>query len=123
MTHEVEVEDRDGRIALAPVRFVAVYSTQLAHQHEHASGKAQRQEAEAVAQHIAQVERRRFACEADAVGAIAEYEGHGVGRRGRPAAPWRYHEVHYRVQAQWQRQKRAHRGRPPKDEPAHEALV
>jgi hypothetical protein len=47
MTQEVEVEYEDGRIAWAPVRLVAVYSTQLAQYHEEAYGQAQRREAEA----------------------------------------------------------------------------
>lgn len=34
LTREVEVEYGDGRIELAPVRFVAVYSNQLAQQQE-----------------------------------------------------------------------------------------
>ena len=47
ITREVEVEDGDGRIEVAPVRFVAVYSTQLAQHHAAAYGKAQVREAEA----------------------------------------------------------------------------
>jgi transposase len=42
----VEVEYRDGRVVLAPVRFVALYSTQLAEQHRQTYGKAQSHEAE-----------------------------------------------------------------------------
>ena len=37
VSREVEVEYGDGRVALAPVRFVAVYSTQLAEQQAQAS--------------------------------------------------------------------------------------
>ena len=121
VTREVEVEYEDGRVALAPVRFVAVYSTQLAEQQEQAYGKAQNREAQELAQHQAQVETRHFACEADAQVAIAEYEGRG--RRGRPVSRWRYHEVHYRVRPQWQRAKRTRRGRPRKDEPDCQELV
>jgi transposase len=116
LTREVEVEYEDGRVALAPIRFVAVYSTQLAQHQEAASGKAQAREAEAVAEHGAQVQRRRFACEADAQAAIAEYEGRGPGKRGRRPCRWRYHAVRYEVEAQWQRKPRTHRGRPRKDE-------
>jgi transposase len=123
VTRQVEVEYADGRVGRAPLRFVAVYSTQLAQQHEQASGKEQRQEVEACAQHIAQVEARRFACAADAEAAIAEYAGRGMGKRGRHACPWRYHEVRYGVQAQWQRKKRTCRGRRPKGEPVEEELV
>jgi transposase len=113
VTRPVEVEYRDGRVALAPVRFVAVYSTQLAEQQTQTYGKAQCHEAEELAQHIAQVEARHFACEADAQAAIAEEEGHGQGRRGRHPCRWRYHTVHYQVQTEWRHKKRARRGRPP----------
>jgi transposase len=112
----VEVEYEDGHIELAPVRFVAVYSSQLAQHHHEASGKNQAREAETLAEHVAQVQRRRFACEADAQAAIAEYEGRGQGKRGRRADPWRYHHVRYATEAQWQRKPRTPRGRPRKDE-------
>jgi transposase len=117
------VESVDGRIALAPVRFVAVYSTQLAQHHEVAYGKAQVREAAALAEHVAQVQRRRFACEADAEAAIAEYEGRGTGKRGRRTCRWRYHEVRYGVDAQWQRKTRTQRGRPRKSEAVEHDLV
>jgi transposase len=117
------VEYDDGRIELAPVRFVAVYAAQLAQQHEHAYGKAQVREAEAFADHVAQVQRRRFACEADAEAAIAEDEGRGVGKRGRPSCGWRYHEVGSGVETQWQRTKQTQRGRPRKDETVEHELV
>lgn len=113
---EVEVDDQEGRVTLAPIRFIAVYSTPLAQHHEGAHSQAQAREAESLATPIAHVQRRPVACEADAKGAIAEYEGRGGGRRGRAATPWRYHEVHYYVQAHQQRQKRAQRGRPRKGE-------
>jgi transposase len=120
---EVEVEDEKGHVTLAPLRFIAVYSTQLAQQHEQSYRQAQAREAQALATHIAQVQSRPFACEADAQGAIAEYEGQRPGRRGRAATPWRYHEVHYHVQAHRQRQKRAGRGRPRKGETLQEEVV
>jgi hypothetical protein len=63
---EVEVAYSDGHVALAPVRFVVVYSTQLAQQHAQAYSTAQGKEAGELAQHMAAVEARRFACEADA---------------------------------------------------------
>jgi transposase len=47
ITREVEVEYDDGRIGLAAVRFVAVYSSQLAQPHAEGYGKAQGREAEA----------------------------------------------------------------------------
>jgi transposase len=123
ITREVEVEYDDGGIEFAPVRFVAVYSTQLAQHHEAAYGKAQVREAAALAEHVAQVQRRRFACEADAEAAIAEYEGRGAGKRGRHTCRWRYHEVRYGVDAQWQRKKRTQQGRPRKGEAVEHELV
>jgi transposase len=123
LTREVEVEYEDDRIELAPVRFVAVYSSQLAQHHEEAYGKGQVREAETLAEHVAQVQRRRFACEADAQAAIAEYEGRGPGKRGRRACHWRYHRIDYRVEAQWQRKPRTQRGRPRKDEPVEHEQV
>ena len=120
---EVEVEDQEGHVTLAPVRFIALYSTQLAQNHERAHRQAQAREAQALATHIAHVQSRPFACEADAMGAIAEYEGRGPGRRGRAATPWRYHEVHYHTQAHPQRPKRAGRGRPRKGEAPQDEVV
>lgn len=123
LTREVEVEYADGRCELAPVRFVAVYSNQLAQHHEEAYSKAQVREAEALAEHGAQVQRRRFACEADAEAAIAEYEGRGPGTRGRRPCRWGSHEVHYGVEAQWQRKTRTQRGRPRHAEAVEHELV
>jgi transposase len=123
VTRQVDVEYEDGRIVQEPVRFVAVYSNQLAQQHAQASRRGHAQEAEAVAQHIAQVAARRFACEADAEAAIAAYEGRGPGQRGRRPCRWRYHTVQYQVQTAWQRKKRTGRGRPPKGAPVEEELV
>jgi hypothetical protein len=90
----VEVEYGDGRIAWAPIRFVAGYSNQLAQPHEQAYDQAQSQAAEAFAQQKVQGEARPCAWEAEAEVAIAAYEGRGGGRRGRPADPWRCYEVH-----------------------------
>ena len=47
---------------------------------------------------------------------LPEYEGRGQGRRGRQPRPWRYHVLHYRVEAISVPQKRTRRGRPPKAE-------
>jgi hypothetical protein len=82
---EVEVEDEKGHVTLAPIRFIALYATQLAQHHEQSYSQAQAREAQALATPIAHVQSRPFACEADAKGAIAEYEGHRPGRRGRAA--------------------------------------
>src|SRR5207244_8360842 len=57
------------------------------------------------------------ACEADAVAAIAAYEGRGLGRRGRRPHAWRYHTVRYGLVAATRRQRRARRGRPAKTDP------
>lgn len=123
VTRQVEVEDRDGQVSRAPMRFVAVYSTQLAQRHAEAHEHKQKQEAQTLATHISQVKRRQFACHADAQGAIAEYEGRQRGQRGRTMTHWRYHKVRYEVASRFQRQKRAQRGRPRKDEETQEVLV
>jgi transposase len=112
----VAVEYADGRQDVAEIRFLVVHSSQLAHQAAGAYVAAQAKEAERVAEHVQRVTARRFACVADAEAAIAEYEGSGQGRRGRRPRPWRYHALHYRVEAVKQRQKRTQRGRPPKTE-------
>jgi transposase len=71
VTRQVEVEEGQGQVTLAPMRFVAVYSTQLAQRHAEAHAHQQLKEAKSLATHIAQVECRPFACQADAEGAIA----------------------------------------------------
>ena len=108
------MEDGKGRVSLAPMRFVAVYSTPLAQRHAEAHATQQLKEAKSLATHMAQVQSRQFACQADAEGAIAASEGRGPGRRGRPAAPWRYHDVRYEVASHRQRQKRTQRVGPVK---------
>ena len=123
VTRQVEVEDGEGHVTLAPMRFVAVYSTQLAQRHAESQARQQEQEAKCLATHIAQVQARPFACQADAEGAIAAYEGRSPGRRGRPATPWRYHDVRYEVEAHLQRPKRTQRGRPRKGEEPQEETV
>jgi transposase len=123
VTRQVEVEDGQGQVTLAPMRFVAVYSTQLAQRHAETHRHQQLKEAKSLATHVAQVQARRFACQADAEGAIATYEGRGSGRRGRRVTPWRYHEVRYKVESHLQRQKRTQRGRPRKGEEPQEETV
>src|SRR4029450_13803767 len=108
----VEVEYSAGRVAQEELRFVVVHSSQLAQQQPPAYTAAQAKEAEAVTAHVKQVQTRWFACEADAEGAIAEYEGQGPGRRGRPPRPWRYHAVRYHSVAETRRTRRTRRGRP-----------
>ena len=113
---QVEVEDADGRLDLAELRFLVVHSSQLADQSAVAYAAAQAKEAERLAEHIRRVEARWFACAADAEAAIADYEGRGQGRRGRPPHPWRDHALHSHVAAVRVPQKRTRRGRPPKTE-------
>ena len=116
VTRPVEVEYADGRLAVEALRFLVVHSSQLAQQATGAYITAQAKEAERVAEHSQRVEARWFACAADAEAAIAEYEGRGQGRRGRKPRPWRYHGLHYRVEAVNGPKKRTRRGRPPKAE-------
>jgi hypothetical protein len=101
---------------MAEMRFLVVHSSQLAHQTAGTYAAAQVKEAERLAEHIRRVEARWFACAADAEAAIADYEGRGQGRRGRPPHPWRYHTLHYRGEAVRVPKKRPRRGRPPKTE-------
>jgi transposase len=116
VVRQVPVEYADGRLAVAEIRFLVVHSSQLAHQAAVAYAAAQAKEAERVTEHLQHVEALWFACAADAEAAIAEYEGRGQGRRGRKPRPWRYHVLHYRVDAVSVPQKRTRRGRPPKAE-------
>ena len=112
----VEVEYADGRLERAEIRFLVVHSSQLAHQTAVAYAAAQAKEAERIAEHIKRVEARWFACTADAEAAISDYAGRGQGRRGRKPRLWRYHALHYRVEAVSAPAKRTRRGRPPKGE-------
>jgi transposase len=123
VTRQVEVEDSQGQVTLAPMRFVAVYSTPLAQRHAEAHAHPQPQEAKSLVTHLAQVESCPFACQADAQRAIAAYEGRVPGRRGRPATPWRYPAVRYEAASPLQRQKRTQRGRPRKGEEPQEETV
>jgi len=116
VVRRVPVEYADGRLEMAEVRFLVVHSSQLAHQAAVAYAAAQAKEAERVTAHVQHVEAQWFACAADAEAAIAEYEGRGQGRRGRKPRPWRYHVLHYRVEAVSVPQKRRRRGRPSKSE-------
>jgi transposase len=116
VVRQVEVEDAEGHLDVAEIRLLVVHSSQLAHQAAEAYAAAQAKEAEHLAAHLQHVEARWFACAADAEAAIAEYEGRGQGRRGRKPRPWRYHALHYQVEAVSVPQKRTRRGRPPKAE-------
>jgi len=117
VTRSVEVEHSDGRVTQEDLRFLVVHSSQLAQQHTQTYASAQAKEAEALTDHLQRVHARWFACEVDAAAAIAEYEHHEPGRRGRRPHPWRYHAVRYRVVADTRRTRRARRGRPAKTDP------
>jgi transposase len=112
----VEVEYADGRLAGEELRFLVVHSSQLAQQAAVAYTAAQAREAKRIVEHIQRVEARWFACAADAEAAITDHEGRGQGRRGRRPRPWRYHALHYHVEAVSSLKKRMRRGRPPKAE-------
>jgi transposase len=116
ITRPVEVEYAAGRRAVEDLRFLVVHSSQLAQQAAVAYRAAQAKEAVRIAEHIQRVEAREFACAADAEAAISDYEGRGQGRRGRKPRLWRYHALHYRVEAVSAPAKRPRRGRPPKGE-------
>ena len=116
VSRRVAVEYADGRQDMAELRFLVVHSSQLAQQAAVTYSAAQAKEAERVAEHIQRVEARWFACAADAEAAIIDYEGRGQGRRGRTPRLWRYHTLHYRVEAVHAPKKRTRRGRPPKTE-------
>jgi transposase len=116
VVRQVEVEYADARLAVEELRFLVVHSSQLAQQAAAAYTAAQAKEAERVAEHSQRVEARCFACAADAEAAISDYEGQGQGRRGRKPRLWRYHALHYHVEAVSAPKKRTRRGRPPKAE-------
>jgi transposase len=116
VVRQVEVEYADGRVAVEELRFLVVHSSQLAQQAAAAYTAVQAKEAERVAEHIQRVEARWFACAADAEAAITDDEGRGQGRQGRKPRLWRYHALHYRVEAVSAPKKRGRRGRPPKAE-------
>jgi transposase len=116
VVRRVPVEYADGRLDVAEIRFLVVHSSQLAQQAATAYAAAQAKEAERVTEHIQRVEGRWFACAADAEAAISDYAGRGQGRRGRTPRLWRYHVLHYHVEAVSTPKKRNRRGRPPKAE-------
>src|SRR5499433_520858 len=113
----VEVEYSEGRVAQEEGRFIVVHSSQLAQQHAQTYASAQAKEAEAVADHVRQVQAQWFACRPDAEAAIAAYEDRGPGRRGRRPHPWRYHTLRYGIVAASRRTHRTRRGRPAKTDP------
>jgi transposase len=82
-----EVEYSDGRVAQEERRFLVGHSSQLAQQHTQAYASAQGKEAEIITDHGQRVQARWFACEADAVAAIVEYEHQGPGHPWPPPTP------------------------------------
>ena len=94
-----------------------MHSSQLAQQHAQTYAGAQAKEAEAIADHVRQVQAQWFACRPDAEAAIAAYEGQGPGRRGRRPRPWRYHTLCYGIVAASRHTRRTRRGRPAKTDP------
>ena len=116
VVRRVPVEYADGRLDVVELRFLVVHSSQLAHQAAVAYAAAQAKEAERMTAHVQHVAAQWFACAADAEAASAAYEGRGQGRRGRKPRPWRYHVLHYQVEAVSVPKKRTRRGRPPKAE-------
>ena len=62
VVRQVEVEDADGRLDMAEIRFLVVHSSQWADQTAVAYAAAQAKEAERLAAHIRRVEARWFAC-------------------------------------------------------------
>jgi hypothetical protein len=94
-----------------------VHASQLAQQHAQTYASAQEKEAEAVADHVRQVQAQWFACLPDAEAAIAIYEGRGPGRCGRRPRSWRYHTIRYGIVAASRRTRRTHQGRPAKTDP------
>jgi hypothetical protein len=116
VVRQVAVEDADGRLAMAEIRFLGVHSSPLADQPAVAYAAAQAKEAERLAAHLRRVAARWLACAAAAEAAIADYAGRGQGRRGRKPHPWRSHALHSRVEAVSLPKKRTRRGRPPQTE-------
>jgi hypothetical protein len=96
---------------------VVVHASHLAQQQIQSDTAAQGKEAEAMADHVRQVQARWFACQPDAEAAIAAYEGQGLGRRGRRPRPWRYHTLRYDIVAASRRTRRPRWGRPAKTDP------
>lgn len=113
----IEVEDREGRVTQEELRFLVVHSSQRAHQQAQTYGTAQVKEAAAVASPGHHVHAQWFACEADALAAMALYEGRTPGRRGRRPNAWRYHTVRYHLRPETRQMPRARRGRPANGEP------
>ena len=112
----VDVEDANGRLAVAELRGLGVHSSQCAQQAARAYTAAQATEAERIAEPSQRRATRWVACATDAEAAIADDAGRGQGRRGRTPRLWRSHALHSRVVAVSAPAKRPRRGRPSKGE-------
>ena len=116
VVRHVAVEESDGQVGREALRLLGVPSSQLARPAATADTAAHAKEAARVTEHRQRVEARWLAWGADAAAAVAADDGRGHGRRGRTPRPWRYHALHYRVEAVSVPKKRPRRGRPSKAE-------
>ena len=115
VVRRVPVEYADGRLDVAEIRFLVAHSSQLAHQAAVAYAAAQAKEAERVTAHVRHVEARWFA-RRRCGGGYCRVRRAWPGAAWRQPRPWRYHVLHYQVEAVNVPQKRTRRGRPPKAE-------
>jgi hypothetical protein len=111
----VAVEYAAGRPVREDVRCVVVHSRALAPQEAKASASAHAKEAAQVAHPITRRAAQSFVWVTAAKAALAASAGRGPGRRGRRPQPWRAPTLRSHVEACTRPQKRARRGRPPKD--------
>src|SRR5262249_13626851 len=116
VVRQVAGEGSDGQVGLEALRLLGVPSSQLARPAATADTAAHAQAAARGTEHRQRVEARWLAWGADAAAAVAEDDGRGHGRRGRPPRPWRDHARHPRVEAVRGPQKPTPRGRPSKAE-------
>jgi hypothetical protein len=111
----VAVEYAAGRPVREDVRCVVGHSRALAPQEAKASASAHAKEAAPVAHPITRRAAQSFVWVTAAKAALAASAGRGPGRRGRRPQPWRAPTLRSHVEACTRPQKRARRGRPPKD--------
>ena len=114
VVRRVPVEDADGRLDVAEIRFLVVHSSQLAQQaaicrRPSQRGRACRRAHPARGSPLVCLCGRRR-------GGHQRLGRPGQGRRGRTPRLWRSHVLHYHVEAVRTPKKRTRRGRPPKAE-------